>query len=200
MVETILVAQVSSPPKRSWNDWNQILSWTLSHQGAIDPDVLEIPSIPLVRGLVGLPTDLPLEALVSESQPVVNFASWRSHSLVEQQCSSRIVAADFVQLSVAALELQMGRKMEWNGRGASNVRNFCRCYQLLGSGRDCLLLNFFSTEDSKNLALQIFLVRAVCFAFGFPEMGWSEFHALELSADDWMVTQGYPVPNLARTG
>ena len=75
MVETILVAQVSSPPKRSLNEWNQILSWTLSHQGAIHPDVLEIPSIPLVRGLVGYPIDLPLEVVVCESQSVVNVVS-----------------------------------------------------------------------------------------------------------------------------
>ena len=94
----------------------------------------------------------------------------------------------------------MGRKMEWNGKGASNVRNFCRCYQLLGSGRDCLLLNFFATEDWKKSTLQILLVRAVDFALGFPETGWSEFHALELSADGWMVTQKDPAPNLAKTG
>ena len=95
----------------------------------------------------------------------------------------------------------MGRKTGWNWRGYSNVWNFCRCYRLkLGSVRDCLLLNFFATEDWKKSTLQIFLVRAVDFALGFPETGWSEFHALELSADDWMVTQKDPAPNLAKTG
>lgn len=75
MVETIPVPQVLSPPVKSRNDWNQILGWILSPQQVVDPDVLEIPSRPLVRGLVGYPIDLPLEVVVCESQSVVNVVS-----------------------------------------------------------------------------------------------------------------------------